>query len=52
MNTMQERISKGLDPLTGDEMKTVGKIFMSGNRFFDGSLKEVTLNSKGTWVYK
>ena len=50
-NIMEKRLEKGLDPLTGEKMETVGKIIFNGKYCIDETGKQVTLNNKGTWVY-
>jgi hypothetical protein len=58
--TFKERLSKGLDPLTGEKMQTVGVISIyhpvtkitKPNTCWDETGREVTLNEKGTWIYK
>ena len=55
MNRIQEemhrRLSKGLDPLTGDLMTTVGAIKWVNGKCFDETGREVVLDSKQNWVY-
>jgi len=48
---MHNRLAKGLDPLTGDPMTTVGKISWVNGRCFDETGREVVLDSKQNWVY-
>lgn len=46
------RLSKGLDPLTGEKEQTVGAITRNaGGILTDETGHEVTLNERGTWVY-
>lgn len=52
MNQMRDRISKGLDPLTGEKMVTKGMIKIINGKCCDATGREVTLNTRGTWVYK
>lgn len=49
---MRDRLSKGLDPLTGELRETVGKISCVSGICKDSTGEEVELNSKGTWIYK
>ncbi len=45
------RLSKGLDPLTGEKIQTIGKISFNGKCCVDSTGKQVTLNDLGTWIY-
>lgn len=50
---MQNRLKKGLDPLTGEKMETKGMITRNNKGILtDATGREVTLNSRGTWIYK
>ena len=47
---MYDRLSKGLDPLTGEPLETVGKIENIGGKCYDSTGREVTLDN-GRWIY-
>jgi hypothetical protein len=49
---MQNRLSKGLDPLTGEKLATKGVISMKSGVPRDETGRECTLSAKGTWIYK
>lgn len=49
---MKVRVWAGYDPLTGEKMETVGKITTTETGCVDETGNEVTLNDKGTWIYK
>lgn len=49
---MIDRLEDGNDPLTGEPMETKGVISKKGGKCVDETGREVTLNEKGTWVYK
>ena len=51
IQTMHDRLAQGLDPLTGEKMETIGCISQTNGIFHDETGKEVTLNSRGTWIY-
>ena len=52
INNMKLNLSKGLDPFTGEKMETKGEIGFVKGILCDSTGKKVTLNKKGTWIYK
>jgi len=48
---MHDRLANGLDPITGEQRETVGKISRRDGVCRDETGREVTLSDKGTWVY-
>ena len=51
IQSMQERVKNGFDPLSGRLFQVVGSVKMFNGKCTDDTGKKVTLSEFGDWVY-